>query len=408
MACNQPNYEVQALGGPRPSVLPASAFYDGERVLIVCDAPGRVPQRDDLTTLPLYEHVFQPGSQAPGDPDQTGPTHTLYKCVVPLIGGVPKKFRIFMCHDSRYAFLNYIALAGSVSTGTATVSACTGNQGTGICLAKAQLFHTLDVFTLQDASLDENEKAIRVFDLPSNTILNAVVEFTITSTENCTFLFRECIGVNGVTGVWTDPVADEAFVTANGKRTVHCRGWWPSSAIIVDGGSLDVTPPIQIPPGGTGPHREVSVFDKNGDDTNLFNKQASDVHGTTDGNKGGYGVNIRHNFTVSNSSPTPVPTYVHFAARRTGEAWFGAAQIVQPSAYIARGVPAIFYPDVNHANNAVNLTTTTGGVLGISVPAGATNLQVSVNSASGSGSALPVNLLLTGGYAGTGGSGSED
>jgi hypothetical protein len=71
-------------------------------------------------------------------------------------------------------------------------------------------------------------------------------------------------------------------------------------------------------------------------------------------------------------------------------------------------VPAIFYPDVNHANNAVNLTTTTGGVLGISVPAGATNLQVSVNSASGSGSALPVNLLLTGGYAGTGGSGSED
>ncbi len=395
-------------------MLPASAVYDGDRVLIVCDAPERVPQRGDLTSLPLYEHVFQYGSKIPPDPDQTGPTHTLYKCEVPLSGGVPKKFRIFVCHDSRYGSRNFIGLVGSISAGTATVTACNGNQGAGICLAKAQLYHTLDSVSPFSSSLDQTEKLLHVYDFPANTVLNAVFEFTVTATENATFRFRECIGENGssgfvgVSGTWTDPVADPAFVATNGNLTIHGRGWWPYSSIIVEGGWLDVTPPVQVPPGGTGPHREVSVFDKNGADTTLFDKQASDLHGTTDGNKGGYGVNIRHNFTVSNSSPTAVPTYIHFAARNTGEPWYGAAQIVQPTAYIARGVPAIFYPDVNHANNAVNLTSAPGGALGIPVPAGAVNLQVSVISASGSGSALPVNLLLTGGYAGTGGSGSED
>ena len=365
----------------------------------------------------MYRVVNPPPSVGEPPPPVEDPTYTLYKCEIPLVASTPKKFRLFLCHDSRFTTDSYIGVVASVSSGTATVNACAGNQGTGICLAKAQLFHTLDGFTPDNANLSTTEKTLRVYDLLSNSVLDAVLEFTITASENCMFRFRECIGVNGVTGIWSDPVAYEGYVPITDgpdpdsdidPRIIHCRGWWPSSAIIVECGSLDVTPPVQIPPGGTGPHRTVSVFDAGGADTDLYKKQSADTFGTTDGNKGGYGVNMRHNFTVSNSSPTAVPTYLHFAARNTGESWFGAAQIVLPTIYTARGVPSIHYPDATHANNAANLTTSTSGVLPISVPAGTVDLPVSVISASGSGSALPVNLLMSGGYAGTGGSGSED
>ncbi len=230
------------------------------------------------------------------------------------------------------------------------------------------------------------------------------MEFSITASASCDLNLRVCVGGSGAAGSWSDPVAWPRNTSSLGYK-FHVRGWWPSSSLSLSGTSLNIQPTGP----GAPPMSETTVCEDGGPElaSNAFAKQAADTYGTSNGNKGCYGVNLYYGFTISNSpgDGNSYPFDVSLVCRGTDSAWYGASRIHVPTSFDAKGVNPI---NSTGAEKICKLTVDSNGNASSFMLNPATSITVIVSVANGSGSTLPVNIRLQGllGYTGTGGGGS--
>ena len=406
MPCNQGDY-LNSLGSSTSlDILPTNPQTVGSRVLIVSDAPETIPQLFDFETLPLWSGpestIAAPHNSLVQD------TYTLYKCTIPLGASVAKDFRIFFSHLSRLSSDTHIIVNCSLDASTtASVSSMRGDTNSNIveggrCLAKAQLYETLGAITPTNSSLGPIAVPIWSGTLAALGFLAGVIEFSITAAAACNLQLRICVAptLTASYGSWGDAVAwpfnEKVPVHPNtGPEFVkHVRGWWPYSSLSLECAALNIQPISAGPP----PFSETSVCsDPNGPEwsTSGFGKRAADEFGTSPGNKGCYGASLNYVFFVSNypGDGNSYPFDVSMIARGTDKAWYGAARIVTPSVFTAKGVKPI---------NSFGIETTckltvnaAGGSAPLSLASGGSTF-VTVSLANGSGSTLPVNLRLAG------------
>ena len=161
MACNQPDYVNNPGTASVTDAPPLGASAIGNRILIVSDAPERLPQ---ASANPLYPLLS--GDESVTDPVAlVANTYTLYKCTIPL-GQSAQDFRVLINHESHYTQDLIVSIVASLDgSATATVSNMRGNStqdlvAGGECLAKSQLYGTLDSVTPENAALSQSEHVI--------------------------------------------------------------------------------------------------------------------------------------------------------------------------------------------------------------------------------------------------------
>jgi hypothetical protein len=393
MPCDDDNY-VRAQATHSSDETQATGPVTSGRVLIVSDAPERIPQHYSMTGLPL---VSGSESEDYATAETNPTTHTLYRCEVPLEASQAKSFRVFFWHESAIGDPIYLMVVAHVSTGSATISNFRAETVSSIvsggqALAESILCETIPAATPLTSSLSTNGQAIWRLQIPASGFRGAVLEFDITAMSDCDLRLRTCVSEStAVAGSWTDPVAWPKQVRSDPIHgdvvSVHVRGWWPYSRVEMDAGSMSV---VAIPDPGNS--REIAIINQIpcvevGAST--YGNQSADTHGTSRGNAGAWGAVLAYRFLFTNDGMAADEGGVGMRSRNVGAPWWGAARVTTPS-YPGRGVPPIGGTTGYHV---VGLTTdTSGGSDPIEVPGNGGEQEVLVEVVNGGGSTLPVNV----------------
>lgn len=321
------------------------------------------------------------------------PTQTLYKCEVPVAG--TRLFRVWGWHHRDGTEPTTVHVITSVVGGTAVTlddyvaeSNVGANQTSiGICIAKIQLYQTFPA-ERQPIGLSGSEVSVFSIDIPPGQTAGFILQFKVTSSAPTTLHLRTAFGSGqAIPGNWADdPAAPDS----------HVRGWWPYSSAILPTGICQVVPQ-QAPE----ILHEYSPCEASGAEhgPSAFAKQAADLWGTANGDRGCYGANLFYDTTLRNDTGQALPVYASLFCRNV-PSYYGAVRIEQPSAYTPRGVPLLKYCEPSGTtcahDNFVELTTgPQGQPAPVMVAAGtAPNLRTAV--ANGGACSTPFNILLTG------------
>jgi hypothetical protein len=279
------------------------------------------------------------------------------------------------------------------------------------CLARAQLFDTLDDVAVQpfdplpgNVVLKANVEAlVRTWVVPADPakkLVAAVLEFDLTGPSGTVVRFRTfATPTPGQYGAWDDPVPSPH------PTYPHVRGWWPKSAILVTMpfGTFNANPI-----GGSAmqfasvcdeqciEHDNVTPLSQPGTG---FGALTSAGHEYDLTNKGCYGANLEYDVRVWNDS-TNLAGYVHAAlVARNVDAFFGAAHVADPGGTGAdkRFVPRLLPPNAQGKREMVDLLQARPGNR-IVVPDG--TAQVGPNNfrlrlATGGACSTPVNIVIS-------------
>lgn len=326
-------------------------------ILIMDDAPERIPQTTALTTLPIYS-----GSETITDPSGLGTpdAYTLYRCEIPLTT-TKRRIRIMSYHQSFLSSDANIVIGARVfASGGAIVSAAITDFhasfaihiGGGLncsadclCVAKAQLYNTLQAATPDNATLLPSERMVWNHSITANGgFLAALLEFDIEATAACTLYLRTLVSASAsLSGAWNSPVAwprqQKSGPTGTPIYFMHQRGWWPYSHVVMNAGTLDCKQLAD----GTLPSREVTVYPSNSGpemQPASFAHRTSDTYGTSEGGKGCWGATLSYDFTLTNTSSVDNSARVHAICNSNNAySWFGALKIAIPGGYTGYGSP---------------------------------------------------------------------
>lgn len=237
-----------------------------------------------------------------------------------------------------------------------------GNTGQameiGRCLAKAQLFETLDVEFPDSGLIPAFDRfAVASYLLPSGgvppSMVGAVHEFTILAQASNVFV-ETIVVPAGYSGSYILSRANPLPLDPH-----NIRGSWPYSNI----SAIDSTPSYDASPLLNSPQRKSYYLGySNGEfgsktpgvDNGLFAKRFGDTFASPDGNLGLYGVVVDYTSYPENSAGTSAPIRPSLRARNTGDPWAGAVEgpfqfeslyyLAQgPGPFLAGGVPNISY-----------------------------------------------------------------
>lgn len=396
---------IRVNGTARTEDLPVSTpDDDDDKVLILSDAPEVFPQENDRTILPLLigEQGEEVPTEPPDPPDYT--TYSLYKCEVPLTTSA-KTFRVFIWHVSRLSDDAYLQLIASSDDDTSvTLSGFRLEQGTGIaatgkCTSIAMLYDDIDSATPENTSLNGTEKQIWNASIGKNGgFRGAVLEFTLTAAAACTIRIRTAVNTStSIPGSWSDDPAWPWQEKSAGGYVIHSRGWWPHTTIKMPAGSLDLKPVLGQPPS-----IEKTMYPASGTVPELavpegFGKQSSgDEHGTTPGNKGCWGAELRYEVALSNTGGEKFGAKVWMVCREMGLPYYGSVRIELPTEY-----------PVKYLNNIDSSTSAKEAE--ISVDASNSSLPIyldhneektlRISVVHAGGASLPVNFVVQGGLA---------
>ncbi len=262
----------------------------------------------------------------------------------------------------------------------------------GICLAKSQLFKTLD--PVSGSLLVGASEVLAWSDtVASSRVLGVVYEFDLPLGMSATLQVRT---VASQTSYFGTPVDNPIQERDPLESETHVRGWWPRNYIVLPANTL----PFDVSRFSAGTTIiECSVCERNGPELDVsqgFGHQPPDIHGTANGDIGCYGADLTYRFLVENTNDQYwEKAFVYVRTRNNtgppGKYW-GAARITSPVLYNGFGVPVLYYYPPQHTNHPNFVSLVQVGELLIP-PGGPLNLDVAV--ANGGAAPLPVNLLVS-------------
>jgi len=298
--CNQPDFDIQTVPLLPPGV-PGGGVKDPKSpFLIVSNAPEKVGETEE----PL----------------------TLYKTSIPISDDpnlkVVQRIRLYVWHEADPAVNTDCTFGFEVRMmdGQATIKniaqiTLTGDianlKVAGMCLAKAQLFGSLDPVR-RTYSVGPDPVMLWSHTVAPSKVAGAVYEFDVEVLGVGTLDVRTYATRSDETGSFDDPV-----VPVN----QHVRGWWPYSEITV-AAVRKFNPQVESP-------LPVSVCESLGPEhaPDAFGKLSGTSHQYDRANKGCYGANLNYEITLENESVTTATLVVpYIKARNTGHAYWGAAQ----------------------------------------------------------------------------------
>ncbi len=261
----------------------------------------------------------------------------------------------------------------------------------GICLAKAQLFNTLD--TVPGVIPILLETALWSVSIQPGQVVARLYEFDIQSPLN-DITVRSVVKLPGTSsGSFADGVAPDDVLG-------HVRGWWPRSGMHI---KWDDSPSSAFecrPDGGT-VIRNYGICEDDGalpapelDPAVGFGKLSGTAHTHDTANKGAYGVDLHYERGLKNTGSAPGLCYVSMRSRATGYKYWGAAHVYEPENVPAYGVPKI--PATLAAttmSNSVDLMQGDISDHAVNVaPGGSPTLKIHV--VNGGAATLPVSVFL--------------
>lgn len=364
MPCNQPPFSVQAADVDATLHDWESASGSGQRWLILSDSP---------------ENVSNPGTPV-------GVPVVLYRTSIPFPPSLLINLRFFMWHRNATGEprnlligleLESIELGGGAWQSHRFITLQSHEQAVGLCVAKGQLFGTLDDFLPAGGSL------------PPNTPVGIVLRSLGTS-GNPGFYggVHELTALGGGPGdilyVWTafsassDPGNSNTAVEPPDEH--HMRGSWPYA-------DLAVQSPVIKPVADVEWHRfSISCWPPSCQPRSMdgvpFIKRQGDMYGTEPGNKGLFGVNGDYDVRIDVAADHYASVYLR--ARNTGPDTFyqGAAHDITND--IDRGVPPIRYGPPQEGVRLINNAFLSGGATHV----------FSLPNATGGAATLPAEYLL--------------
>lgn len=176
-----------------------------------------------------------------------------------------------------------------------------------------------------------------------------------------------------------------------GTQTVHQRGSWPYSQLLVtvDGIAFDAAGTTQSQKDRRG------CGETNGPEVKTYAKRAEDTHGTVGGNKALRGAICRYRVRAENTDVNHGREIAAFLrARNTNNIWQGAAYAFEevPPSPIGKGVLPIRTSIENEVGVRLNQTQ---------IGMGLTTKDITVRVVHGSSGSLPVDLIYWSGPVGT-------
>lgn len=432
MSCGQPSYNTSGTVGSSITISPGAPTAANSQILIVCDAPETIPQYYGDTSLPLRSQAPPDTLAAPAYTDCPPNTYTLYKTQVSLNAG-PTSFRLFFWHLNAYkdsndqgTDLNFLLSGLVTGDATAMISGTRAqivtSDGSGLCVANASHYETLDPFVPVSSTMTQSGAVIYgglLSAYGSKAVgqagfLGGIVEFTLTVPEATTLSLRTSVteALNGFTpsGSINDPVATpwewrpgDAKNGYKDKLFKHVRGTWPYSSITLTMPSSYDVEGVYVPPGQQGKVWTFGVLGNGHSSPEMssnggFGQQLTDTYGTLDGNFGCYGADLNYQIKLTNGSSTN--QYLGHLAMTAytfgGETpdWFGAVNISAPSGYMQGGIVKI------QANGPPPFATGSISVdsnwneIGVAVPPGSA-VQATISLQFAGGSSSPVVIVLT-------------
>jgi hypothetical protein len=134
----------------------------------------------------------------------------------------------------------------------------------GMCLAKAQLFETLDPISGTE-TITGSESPILNASISDGDVFGLVYECDLIASASTNLRMRTVAYQGQAFGSWLDNVA----TAESGKP----RGWWTKCECVSDCGTFDVSP--SLPPG----FKEIKCCTDGGPEEAAFAKQAVDTYG---------------------------------------------------------------------------------------------------------------------------------
>lgn len=316
---------------------------------------------------------------------------TLYKGSIPIDAPGPTRIRVFFWHYGEGSTPIRVGLRAHVSGGTALIDGLKGIRRAealngdlsfpGICLAKAQLFGTLDDWT-SSFQVDQKSKVIWTDTIPALDLLGSLFEFNVTPSASTSLNLRFFATVDRDEGDWSDtPVAPGN----------HVRGWWPHWGV-----NFENEPPIVMTLQG-GTSKKIADICWAAQAEATYGKLTGSGHEYDKTNKGLYGVDQHYKINLFNSNLMFPPLLgCELQARDTlrGKFWGAAhALTAQDELLGLGGVPIIRYRNTDES---------TVGTVAQVWPIGSLQFDLletlffNLRLANGGAADLPISLVLRG------------
>lgn len=314
---------------------------------------------------------------------------TLYKHGIP-IGTLPTRIRVFVWHTNETGSLIGLGLLVSTSNGVSATAYNLSRQISngppplstgGICIAKAQLFDTLDSFG-STTSFAASEFFLADDLVADGSTIGYVMEFDVVASGSCNLQLRTAAHA------WTARPGSYALdPNPLVPSDNHPRGYWPHSELVVDCGSFDATV------GPTRRTRQIICCSDGGPEEDEF----PPVNAMSSTNDGLYGVDLNYQCLITCDPESVGLLHVYILALMTAEdggfEYFGATEITSwqmgPDWYI----PPIKWTNPNGADPQLNIVNITqSGPLTVGFPYEA---MLNVRVANAGAATMPFLLLLT-------------
>jgi hypothetical protein len=322
----------------------------------------------------------------------TNPVGQLYRCRIPLPASGELPVRVFLWHKNEIGAIKTIWIALRMGSGSAQLidhRALAPDYGQeydrGMCLAKAQLFGTIEETGYHTATeiTATSDVGLGNYEVKNGEMVTAIHEFTVKGSPGQVLDLRTIItdGTN----------YGQPYNKCLKPR--HIRGWWPFSELLATAEDWDVGASLLEP----GNQHHIPLCEKGGKDQEVFRWQGPEVdpfghpQDSPSGNRGLFGVNARYRIRLRNTADHKRYVSFHLRARETGGAYFGAALALEEDEIkTLGGVPRIRHETTQPPNtiNAVRIRRSDLPILPN------TSAPCTIQNATAGGARMPVDLRL--------------